>query len=253
MGRSERMMSFTSQIELRLVLLHALPLDQSQWGELVNSFGIAGYAPRLYSFGDSLTHWAHGVLDVVGSRERLVLVGNSIGGSCALEIARLAPDQVEALVLVGAKAGHRPEPEFCDRFIAALERDPSTTVRLCVDESLSPNCSHDVREVVHAIAHSQPVDDLVRGVRAFHTRPDAADVAANWPNPITWINGDADHVNIAFAELKQPRDGAGSSTTSGPRPIDQVYTVPNCGHFVSLEQPSLFRHILEDLIATALH
>jgi hypothetical protein len=60
-------------------------------------------------------------------------------------------------------------------------------------------------------------------------------------------------VNLAFAELKQPRDGAGTSSTSGPRLIDQVYTVPNCGHFVNLEHPPVFRHILEGLIATTFH
>jgi 2-succinyl-5-enolpyruvyl-6-hydroxy-3-cyclohexene-1-carboxylate synthase len=246
-------MSHTSQKEMRLIFLHALPLDHRQWSELVNSFCIRGYAPRLYSFGDSLTDWAHGVLEIVGSRERLILIGNSIGGSCALEIARLAPDQVESLVLVETKAGHRPEPEFCDRFIAALERDPSTTVRRWVDELLWPLFPQDVRDRVHAIAQSQPVADLVRGVHAFHTRPDAADVAANWPNPLIWINGDADRVNIAFPELKQPRVGGGFSSTSGPRPIDQVYTVPNCGHFVNLEQPTIFRQILERLIASTLH
>jgi 8-oxo-dGTP diphosphatase len=38
------------------------------------------------------------------------MVGNSVGGSCALEVALQAPDRVEVIVLIGANAGGRPEP-----------------------------------------------------------------------------------------------------------------------------------------------
>lgn len=64
--------------------------------------------PNLYGLGESLEAWAGGVLDLV-STGPLILVGSSVGGSCALEVARLAPDRVAAVALIGAKAGHRPK------------------------------------------------------------------------------------------------------------------------------------------------
>jgi pimeloyl-ACP methyl ester carboxylesterase len=237
--------------DLRLVYLHALPLDERQWDGLVNLFPIPAYAPRLYSFGTSLEIWARGVLDVVGGRERLIVVGNSIGGSCALEMARLAPERIATLVLVGTKAGHRPEPEFRDRFIAALERDPPAVVRRWVDELLAPECPIEVRERVHAIAQSQPIDDLVRGVRVFHTRPDATDVVASWNRPIVWVRGEFDRMHSAFSEFRKPQTLAKSSQKSDGMAHIQMRTVRNCGHYANLEQPHIFRQLLDDVLQFA--
>ena len=67
------------------------------------------YAPDLYGLEDGVGAWASQVLRAVTS-DRLIVVGCSVGGSCALEIAAAAPDRVAALVLIGTKAAHRPDP-----------------------------------------------------------------------------------------------------------------------------------------------
>lgn len=53
----------------------------------------------------------------------VVVVGNSIGGSCATEVARLAPTKIKALVLCGTKPAHRPEPEIRDAALRILAGD----------------------------------------------------------------------------------------------------------------------------------
>jgi pimeloyl-ACP methyl ester carboxylesterase len=68
--------------------------------------------------GTTLEQWAQGVLALV--RNEPLVVGCSVGGSCALEVARAAPDQVRGIVLVGAKAGVRPDPAFRDKTIRLL-------------------------------------------------------------------------------------------------------------------------------------
>src|SRR5262245_23248067 len=75
--------------------------------------------PSLYRFGVTLEQWAEGVLSLVPD-EPLVVVGCSVGGSCALEVAHAAPRQVEGIVLVGAKAGVRPDPAFRDAAVRLL-------------------------------------------------------------------------------------------------------------------------------------
>ncbi len=79
-------------------------------------------APTLYPLGDSVEAWAAAVLELAGGGP-LVVVGSSIGGSCAIEVARIAPDRVRALVLADTKAGHRPEP------VVATRSSPSSPAR----------------------------------------------------------------------------------------------------------------------------
>jgi pimeloyl-ACP methyl ester carboxylesterase len=233
---------------MKILLLHALPLDERQWTRELQLYPIESIAPRLYSLGSSLEQWARAVLETVG-RERLIVVGNSVGGSCALEIARLAPRQVEALLLMGTKAGHRPEPEFSAKFIESLDRDPSGTVFRWVEELLAPNCAPAIRERVHTIAQSQAVDDLIRGVRVFHMRPDAADVVANWKRPLIWIRGSMDRVQTAFSEFRESQIASDRIAKNAKSNLQRSIILPDCGHFVNLEQPQSFREILQDVLA----
>ena len=86
---------------MTLVLLHPLPLDGSVWDDEMRALSPRTLAPTLYDLGDTISEWAEAVLDLAGPGP-LVLVGNSVGGSCAVEVAHLAPERVRAVVLGGA-------------------------------------------------------------------------------------------------------------------------------------------------------
>jgi pimeloyl-[acyl-carrier protein] methyl ester esterase len=114
---------------VRVVLLHPLPFDGSVWPALGAANVDDVVAPTLYFLGDDLTRWARAVVDLVSSPaftpratedDPLVVVGCSVGGSCAIEVARLVPDRVKAVVLCGTKAGHDPEPAFRDEALRVL-------------------------------------------------------------------------------------------------------------------------------------
>jgi pimeloyl-ACP methyl ester carboxylesterase len=75
---------------VQLVLLHALPLDGTMWADEMQLRPDATIAPTLYSFGESIVGWARAVLNLV-TEDAFVVVGNSVGGSCSLEIARQDP------------------------------------------------------------------------------------------------------------------------------------------------------------------
>ena len=104
---------------MALVLLHPLPLDETIWPAEIARLDARVISPTLYELGDSLEAWASAVLDLVGP-EPMVIVGNSIGGSCAIEVARLAPERVRVIVLAGAKPGHRRDPELRDQALRVL-------------------------------------------------------------------------------------------------------------------------------------
>jgi pimeloyl-ACP methyl ester carboxylesterase len=221
---------------LKLVLLHPLPLDGAIWPPALWDMVDEVVAPTLYSVGDSLPGWAEAVLDVAGSDD-LVVVGNSVGGSCALEVACLAPSQVRSIVLVGAKAGVRPEPDFRDEAVRVLRHEG-------VDAAWERYWAHlfaadaDPETVAHAqsITRNIPVEHHVNGVRAFHNRPDRAGLLARLDIPVTIVRGQHDRIPHNAEHL--------ASTLRKGRFI----AVAGAGHFVSLERPNALVSIVSDAI-----
>src|ERR671932_1137818 len=85
---------------MTVLLLHALPLDERMWEWQRDAFPDA-VPPRLYGRGSSMEGWAGGILDEVEGD--FTVVGASMGGYCALEVVRQAPERVRGLVLVGSR------------------------------------------------------------------------------------------------------------------------------------------------------
>src|SRR5256885_2575442 len=112
----------TTREKLELLFLHALPLDGSMWAGQMELLPGSTYTPTLYPFGDSIQAWAAAALKLVKG-DRLIVVGCSVGGSCALELAVVAPDRVAALVLIGTKAEHRPDPALHAYALEILQDD----------------------------------------------------------------------------------------------------------------------------------
>jgi pimeloyl-ACP methyl ester carboxylesterase len=164
---------------MRLVLLHALPLDGRMWDATGTRFGGA-FAPTLYGLGESVRDWAVAVLEHCGGDELLV-VGNSVGGSCALEVARAAPGQVRGVVLVGAKAGVRRDPRARDEAVRLLRQDG---VEAAWDRYWVPlfgaQAEPEVVSTARKVALEQDVADLMTGVRAFYDRRDHAEFLGSW-------------------------------------------------------------------------
>ncbi len=219
---------------MQVVTLHALPFDGGMWAN-APALGLdAPLTPTLYEFGDTITDWAEAVLDLAGP-EPFVVIGNSVGGSCALEIARLAPDRVRAIGLIGTKAGHRPEPGLRDAAVRALtERGIDAAWNEFWAPLFGSATDPAVVEAALALARAVPIDDLVRGVRAFHGRADLSAVVRGWSKPIIVISGSED---------RAPLPETAETAAAGAR-LGQFHLVPDIGHYVSLERPSAIREIL---------
>jgi len=218
---------------VRLVLLHALPFDGRMWDAERDLLPGRTLAPTLYRFGASLAEWAEGVLSLAGD-EPLVVVGCSVGGSCALEVARAAPDQVEGIVLVGAKAGVRPEPALRDEAVRLLTaRGPEAAWRAYWRPLFGPDTPPATIARARRMVLAQDVDDVVRGVRAFHDRRDLTGFAEAWPKPLVVIAGDHD---------RHPTPATAAAIVTGPN--RRFHLVRRCGHYVNLERPAEFRALV---------
>lgn len=225
--------------DLALLFLHALPLDGSMWAGQRDLLPGATYAPTLYPFGNSIEAWARGALEQV-DEDRLIAVGCSVGGSCAIELALAAPDRVAGLVLIGTKAAHRPDPALHTSAIDILQ---NCGLKAAWDEYWAPllgwTASSQVVGEARRMALRQSPLDVARGVTAFHTRPSRDHFLSAFPHPVAVISGADDtapgpKASAALADLAQ---------------CGRLHVIPDCGHYVPLEKPLLLNSILQDLIA----
>lgn len=225
-------------MNVELLFLHALPLDGNMWANQMGLLPNSTIAPTLYTLGDSVEEWAAEALQLSTS-DRLIVIGCSVGGSCAIEVAIAAPERVAALVLIGTKAAHRPNPEFCASALELLER---RGINAAWDTYwaplLSKRANPAVIEAARQNALKQPPDDLARGIEVFHSRPSRDQFLANWPKPLVVVTG---------AEDAAP--GVATSTTTAESAMyGRLHIIPSCGHYVPLEQPSALNTILSEVI-----
>ncbi len=225
--------------DLGLLFLHALPLDGSMWAGQMDILPGRSYAPTLYGFGTSLKEWAIDALSQV-KQERLIVVGCSVGGSCALEVAQLAPERVAALVLIGTKPKHRPEPAVRDEALNLIAKEG---LRAAWDTYwgplFSPETESSITEGAKDRALSLAAGDVANGVSVFHSRESADGFVAGCDIPITIVTGEHD-----VAPGVQACEEVAASAQRG-----SLHVVPQSGHYVPLEQPHAFRKILEDVVA----
>lgn len=224
---------------LGLLLLHALPLDGSMWAGQSNVQAAETCAPNLYGFGDKIEQWANKALEVIAA-ERLVVVGCSVGGSCALEIAVLAPERVAALVLIGTKARHRPDPALHGQVVDTIRnRGMEDAWRTFWRPLFSPATPQHVLAEAKRTFLAQEPSDVVRGVDVFHSRPSRDRFLSEFQKPVVVVTG-ADDVAPGY-DL--------SAAQAIAAPYGRLHVVPACGHYVPLEKPEALNAILSDLLA----
>jgi pimeloyl-ACP methyl ester carboxylesterase len=222
---------------MKLVFLHALPFDGRMWGQVTAALDGETLAPDLFDLGDSIEDWASAVLDEVGCDD-LIVVGCSVGGSCALEVAYAAPEQVAAIVLIGAKAEVNRDPSLRDAAIRALETQGMAAAwRDYWLPLFADTTSPQITESARRWAMQQDVSSVVNGVRAFHNRRDLSSFAAQWRRPLIGISGDRD-LTPSPSKLRHIATG----------PNRAFHLVPDCGHYVNLEQPAAFEELLAEAI-----
>ncbi len=222
---------------MKLLLLHPLPLDGSIFADDLRSLGDVCVAPTLYGAGDDIGTWADAALAAVGEGP-LVVVGNSVGGSCAIEVAYNAPSRVRALVLCGAKAGHRPEPALRDEALRVLADDGAGAAWDRYWRPLfGPHAAADLVDRARSTAVAIGAPALAAGVRAFHGRPDRSDFVDAWPGRVHVVAGEYD---TAPAIERQRADAARMRAT--------FHVIAGVGHYVPIEAPGE----LAAIVATAI-
>ena len=218
-----------------VLFLHAFPLDARMWAPQVERFG--GAAPTLYRLGGpSFEEWARAALAQVDGE--VAVVGSSMGGYAALAAARIAPERVKALVLVGSRAdADTPERRVArnDTIELLRTRGVEPLWERLHGQLFSPGAPREVVDRARAIALEQRVDDLVRATEAMRDRPDSTEVLRAFAGRLLVVAGDSD----PFVPLDHFEGFVGP---------ELLHVVQGGGHLVSLERPELVNALLADVL-----
>lgn len=229
-----------SKPDLGLVLLHALPFDPEMWWQQKSIFPDKTYSPNLYLLGKDIQSWAKQVLAQV-REPKLIVVGCSVGGSCALEIATLAPDRIAALVLIGTKARHDPDPRLFQDCVNLLKNKGVEAAWETYWEPLLSSVSQ--RKKARSIALQQTADNLINGLSAFHTRPSREEALVNWDFPIHVVTGEEDQfpgVNYSRAMVDCVKHG-------------KLHVIKSAGHYLPITNANVLNTLILNVADDCTH
>ena len=205
---------------MKVLLLHGWPVSERVWVRQVSALRDAGFdpqAPLLYGRGSSIDDWAAQLLrDIDGS---LVVVGASMGGYCALALARRAPERILGMVLVGSRAD-------ADSFERRRFRQE-------LINELRGGYRPDLAD------EDADLEQLAIAQEAMRDRLDLTGVAASFGGPLLVCVGDRDEL-VSVADAEQ---------LAGTALQGRLEVFPDAGHFVALDQPERFNEVLLDFLS----
>jgi pimeloyl-ACP methyl ester carboxylesterase len=218
---------------MTIVLLHAFPLDGRMWDPQRSALGDDVLAARLYGRGNRFDRWAQEILEEVPGE--LVVVGASMGGYCALELARQAPERLRGLVLAGSRVDADP-PDRRELRAATIALIREQGVEALWEEMrpklLAPDADPAVVDFVRRIALEQRPEDLVAALEAIRDRRDSTEMVAALDCPVLFAGSTADPY-VAPSEAP---------------PTAELRTFES-GHLMSLERPEEFNAALTEFLA----
>jgi pimeloyl-ACP methyl ester carboxylesterase len=205
---------------VKVLLLHGWPVSERVWVRQVSALRDAGFdpqAPLLYGRGASIDDWAAQLLrDIDGS---LVVVGASMGGYCALALARRAPERILGMSLVAS----RPDADSFER--RRLRQELIYDLR----RGNRPDRADD----------DANLEDLAVAQEAMRDRLDLTGVLASFGGPVLVCVGDQDGL-VSVSEAEQ----MAATALNG-----RLEVFPGAGHFIALDQPERFNEVLLDFLS----
>jgi pimeloyl-ACP methyl ester carboxylesterase len=184
---------------------------------LLEAEGFRVEAPRLYGRAASIDGWAAQLIR--DNDDPLVAVGASMGGYCALAMARRAPERVVGMMLVASRA----DADSWDR-------------RRYREQQISELRTADP---VPAVYGDPSPEDLAVAQEAMRDRLDLSGIAASFGGPLLVCVGDADEL-VSVEEARALSESALQGSL-------EVFA--GAGHLPSLDQPERFDQVLLEFLS----
>ena len=236
---------------LPLLFVHGFPLSREAWRRQAAALRASWrvLAPDLPGFGESEARTGPATMDAFAAdlegllrhlaAGAVVLVGHSMGGYVALAFARLYPEMLRGLVLVGTRAGpDTPEAAAARRATAAKVEagGAGVVIDAMAPKMLSPaNRDPGMARAVREFMAGASREGVIGALLGMAARPDATPGLAGIHVPVLVVTGQ-DDVLIPPAE---------SEALAKAIPGARLGIIPGAGHLVAFERPEAFNGILE--------
>ena len=239
-GGHELRLSTAGEGEPVFLCLHGLVDRIEIWDRLVGDLSQRGRVVCLDQRGHGESESPEGpyrredlasdVSAVIGELgpERVVLVGHSMGGIISMATFLLHPEQVSGLVLIGtASQCNEKTSNWYERIARAGEQDGNPGLVRAIYGERS-------KKVIHGDAKG--ISEVTRTLRSLYSDP-LTPKLAEISCPVLLIVGD-----------KDPMGSRASSIISEQIPDAVLVTVPDCGHWVHLEQPGSVIEAIDEFL-----
>ena len=214
-----------------LVTIPGIMSDARTWAPIVDALRARVDAVHLADTGQDgmLTAMARRALDA--TEGELIVFAHSMGGRVAMEMGRLAPNRIRAMVL--SSTGHEgpsedEEPKRLAR-IAEGNADMATYARNWVPKVLSKdNARNDsLVQRIRQMVQDCPAEVHERQNRALLSRPDASRYLSEFDFPVLLMTGSEDHLSTAEAH----------GQIAALIPDAESIVIEGAGHLLPFEQP----------------
>ena len=218
--------------KVSFLLLHGLLCDGDTWAHLIGPLSRLGPVSIAQLTGiDSLPQAATDAL--AGTPGRLVVIGHSMGGRVAMEVARQAPGRCAGLVLMNT--GYKPLAEGeTERRMALVDAARSGGIAAIVEPWLgtliAPATAQNARlmDAMRAMVLRSTPESFAGQIHALIHRPDATDVLRQTHCPTLLLSGSED----SWSPLSRHHEMA-ALMPGNP----EVEAIPRAGHMAPFEEP----------------
>lgn len=231
-----------------LVLLHGHAYGRSMWDRQVSAFSEQDWrvvAPDMRGFGESevtpgIVYTEEFVADVIGlldelQIQRAVLLGFSMAGQVAMQVAESHPERLSALIINDTvpqaedAAGRRRRHVAADAIVSGGMDAYGEAVlpKMIWEENVErlPEVARTVLEMIQAA----PLEGATAAMRGRAERNDFVETLKAFDKPALVIAGDHD----AF-------DGGAAQRMTEMLPHGELAVISNSGHTPNMENPAEF-------------
>lgn len=232
----------------KLILIHGFLGHDDMWNQIIPDTDCEIYTPKLAGHGNhhlfehpTISAYAHDVLQQINFNieDELELVGHSMGGYVALEIAKQFPMNCSKLALFHSTALADSELKKQDRLRAmeaAKEHQALYAANLIDGLFHEPNKHRtDIANQLAKIATMQ-AENTVQALSAMRNREESISFLSNQVFPIWYFCGKQDKV--------LPLDRMQEEWKQLPNAL--VIQQNHCGHMGHIEQEEATKKFLQD-------
>lgn len=222
-----------------ILWIHGFPLASSIFEQQLAIRGVRHIMPDLPGFGQSranvgavtIDDYARTMIDVLDHRgiDRAVFAGLSMGGYVCLAAARIAPERLQALILLDTR--ETPDtPEAKKGRYDSIEKVKREGVQPVVDamlpKMLTAGAPDETKTRVREIMTSSSREGVIAALQAMAERPDSTPVLRRIRVPTLLIVGEQDTIT-------PPSD---AERMAAALPQSRLMRIPGAAHLANVEK-----------------